>query len=81
MPSGAAGVALTEAPWLSDDWVRAALTGGNKSKDKNDAPLIDLTTLGVTTVLCYKVDMGTGIVLGVVLEKVLRTAKGLLTKK
>lgn len=43
---------------------------------RGEAPLIDLATLGVTTYLCYAVDMGTGIVLGVVLEKLLRTLRG-----
>jgi len=60
-----------------------ALTGRNApgSEGTGDAPLIDLTTLSVTTALCYKVDMGTGIVLGVVLEKVLRTIKRVAGKK
>lgn len=56
-----------------------ALTGRGKV-EKGEAPVIDLATLGLTTWLCYAVDMGTGIVLGVVFEKALRALKGVLKK-
>lgn len=69
-------VAYATIQWdFSITTIRNAFSG--KKEKPEDSPLIDLTTLGLTTYLCYAVDMGTGIVLGVVAERVLRAVRGL----
>jgi len=68
-------VAYATIQWdFSMTAIRNVFSG--KREKPEDAPLVDLATLGLTTYLCYAVDMGTGIVLGVVGERVFRAVRG-----
>ena len=72
-------VAITPAPPRAIQWgpsikaFQLAMGKGEAPTEETEgghAPVIDLLTLMLTSVLCYSVDMGSGIVLGVVFEKV-----------
>lgn len=47
---------------------------------ERSAPLIELTALVLTTYLCYAVDMASGIVFGVLIERALNAGRGLWQK-